>query len=272
MKILVIGDPHGYNNYKESVLKQADIILITGDLGKADLARKWFFDNLKRKAKGLEELKKDAKYAKGVHMEIHNSTIKLLNKLRKFAPVYTIEGNVGIATLKQVREDKQEYGITIPHTRKIVNNMKNVFLVKNRLRIISGLRVGFLEYFVDTSWVREFKPENYNEKMKEAKKETEKAKRVLKRFGRNLDLLVCHQPPYGYLDKVSAKYNPPKNWVGKHAGSKIILDYIKKNQPRYVFCGHIHEGKGKAKIGRTEIYNVGYNGDYLLLDIDKVKD
>ena len=268
MKILVIGDPHGYDRYKESILKQADIILITGDIGKADLARKWYFDNLKRKAKGLEELEQDAKYVKAVHMELHGSTISILNKLKKFAPIYTLQGNVGIATLKQVKEDKEEYGITIPHTRKIIDTMKNVSLVKNSLRIIDNLRIGFLEYFVDTNWVREFKPKDYKEKLKEAKQETEKAKRVLKRFGKNLDVLVCHQPPYGVLDKVSGKYNPPKNWIGKHAGSKTILDYIKKKQPRYVFCGHIHEAKGKAKIGKTEVYNLGYFGDYVLLDIN----
>ncbi len=267
MKILVIGDPHGYNKYKESVLKQADIMLVTGDLGKANLARKWYFDNLKREAKGLEELEKDAKYVKAVHMEIHNSTIVLLNKLRKFSPVYTIEGNVGIATLKQVKEDKEEYGITIPHTRKIVDKMKDVSLVKNRLRKINGLRVAFLEYFVDTNWVEDFKPIEYKEELKKAKKETDKAKRVLKSFGK-IDILICHQPPYGILDKVSGKYNPPKGWIGKHAGSKIILDYIKKKQPRYVFCGHIHEAKGKAKIGKTEVYNVGHSGDYVLLDIN----
>jgi len=267
MKILVIGDPHGYNKYKESVLKKADLILVTGDLGRADLARKWNFDNLKRKAKGLEELEQDPKDVKVIHMEIHNSTINLLNKLKKFAPVYTLQGNVGIATLKQVKEDKEEYGIILPHTRKIVDKMKNVSLVKNKLRRINNLRVGFLEYFIDINWVQDFKPKDYKKELEKAKKETDKAKRVLKNFGK-IDILVCHQPPYGILDKVSGKYNPPKNWIGKHAGSKIILDYIKKYPPKYVFCGHIHEGKGKAKIGKTQVYNVGHSGDYVLLDID----
>ncbi|MCK5624451.1 metallophosphoesterase [Candidatus Pacearchaeota archaeon] len=267
MKILVIGDPHGYSKYKKSILKQADVILITGDLGKVDLARKWFFDNLKRKAKGLEELEKDAKYIKTVDTEVHNSTIEILNKLRKFAPVYTIQGNVGITTLKQVRRDKKEYGIKINYTLGMINNMKNIFLVKNRLRKINNLRVGFLEYFVDTSWVNEFKPKDFKKEMKKAKNETSKAKKVLKKF-KKIDILVCHQPPYGILDKVSNKYDPPKKWIGKHAGSKVILEYTKKKQPRYVFCGHIHEAKGKKKIGKTEVYNVGHSGDYILLDID----
>lgn len=266
MKILVIGDPHGYHKYKESILKQADVILMTGDIGKADFARKFYFDNLKRKAKGLPELEEDTKNIKAVHMEIHNSTIRLIKLLSKFAPVYTIQGNVGIPTMKQVGEDKKKYGIKIPCTRDMVDRMKNVSLVKNRLRIINGLRIGFLEYFEDICWYKEFNQRD-KKRLKKAKKETGKAKNILRRFGK-VDILVCHQPPYGVLDKVSKKYNPPKNWIGKHAGSKIILDYIKRNQPRYVFCGHIHEAKGKKKIGKTEVYNVGHSGDYVLLDID----
>ena len=43
MKILVVGDPHGYGKYRESVLKKADLILIPGDIGKADTARKYEF-------------------------------------------------------------------------------------------------------------------------------------------------------------------------------------------------------------------------------------
>jgi Icc-related predicted phosphoesterase len=90
-----------------------------------------------------------------------------------------------------------------------------------------------------------------------------KAKKILNNFG-FLDILVSHHPPYGYLDKVSSKYNPPKPWIGKHAGSKTILDYIKKYQPKYVFCGHIHEGEGKAKIGKTEVYNLGVAGHKII--------
>jgi len=99
----------------------------------------------------------------------------------------------------------------------------------------------------------------------EAKKETEKAKRVLRWFG-SLDILICHQPPYRILDKVTAKF-APQNWKGRHAGIKIILDYVKKEKPRYVFCGHIHEGEGMKKIGETKIYNLGLSG-YKLIEIN----
>ena len=137
--------------------------------------------------------------------------------------------------------------------------MKKFSLVRNRVRRINSLKIGFLEYFVDTNWVESFKPGDYNKKLKKARKQTSKAKKILKNFGK-VDILVCHQPPYGYLDKVSSKYNPPKNWIGKHAGSKVILEYIKEFQPKYVFCGHIHEGEGMKKIGKTEVYNLGIAG------------
>jgi Icc-related predicted phosphoesterase len=46
--------------------------------------------------------------------------------------------------------------------------------------------------------------------MSSAKVQTEKVKKVIKKF-RNLDILICHQPPYGYLDKVNFP-GIPKSW------------------------------------------------------------
>ena len=60
------------------------------------------------------------------------------------------------------------------------------------------------------------------------KKDTEKAKKVLKWFSKQkIDILLHHQPPHGVLDKVTFK-KAPKHWLGKHAGSKVILNFIKK--------------------------------------------
>lgn len=263
MKILTIGDPHGnLNKLKKIPLNNIDLILITGDLGKADLARKISFENQKRKQKGLPKLKETKEQKKAIYNEIHYSTINILRYLSKHASVYTIQGNVGITTRNRVTKDEQKYGIKFPCAREKINSMKNVHLVKNRLRILNEKRIGFLEYFTDVCWVKEFKPKDYNKSMKKAKKETEKARRVLKRFGK-IDILVCHQPPYGILDKVT---NPaaPKFFQGKHAGSKVILNYIKQKQPKYVFCGHIHESKGSKTLGKTRIFNLGLAGHKII--------
>lgn len=264
MKILAIGDPHGYYNYKKSILKKADLILITGDIGKADLARKRAFERYEREKKGLPERDYGAKQERQSHMEIYNSTMKIIKPLSKFAPVYSILGNVWPSD-KTVKKDEKKLGVKIPHLVFDMKKVKDFNIVKNSTRKIENLKVGFLEYFIDTNWVKDFKPGNYIKKMRDAKKESDKAKRIVRGFGK-VDILVCHQPPYGILDKVTWK-KAPKHWLGKHAGSKIILDYIKKYQPKIVLCGHIHEGKGKKKIGKTLVYNAGCCGDYFLLNI-----
>ena len=73
-------------------------------------------------------------------------------------------------------------------------------------------------------------------------------------------IVVSHAPPYGYVDKIKS---------GKHVGSKILLKAIKKHQPPLVLCGHIHEAKGKAKIGKTKVYNLGWHGDCEIIEVEK---
>ena len=76
MKICVIGDPHGaFNIIKKIPLNGVDLILITGDLGSANLMRNMAFKNIEREKKGLPEIK----YAwKKAFMEAYNSSIKIV--------------------------------------------------------------------------------------------------------------------------------------------------------------------------------------------------
>jgi Icc-related predicted phosphoesterase len=267
MKILAIGDPHGSEKVKKIPLKGVDLVLINGDLGKADLARKRFFENAKRKKEGLPELEFDGKFKKSIYSEIYDSTLDVLGYFSKETPIYSILGNVGVNMMRDsiVKKDEKKYGMKLPYLRIGLDKLKNFHKVKNVVRNIEGVRIGFLEYFNDICWYKEFQ-NNDKKKIKKAKKETAKAKSVLRNF-KNLDILVCHQPPFGYLDKVNFP-GVPSHWKGKHAGSKVILDYIKKKQPKYVFCGHIHEGEGKVKIGKTEVYNLGVAG-HKIIELNK---
>lgn len=68
--------------------------------------------------------------------------------------------------------------------------------------------------------------------------------------------LVAHAPPYGSeLDQFAP---------GQHGGSHAVREWVEREQPEMLFCGHIHECGGKSdQIGRTRCFNVGKRG-YLL--------
>ncbi len=68
--------------------------------------------------------------------------------------------------------------------------------------------------------------------------------------------LVVHFPPYGTkLDEFAP---------GEHAGSHALREWVEREQPEMLFCGHIHECAGKSdQLGRTRCFNVGKAG-YLL--------
>lgn len=63
------------------------------------------------------------------------------------------------------------------------------------------------------------------------------------------NILLSHQPP---LNTVNDEVEP-----GKHVGSKVIREFIEWLQPLVVFTGHIHEGVGIDKIGKTHVINPG---------------
>lgn len=257
MRLLLIGDPHGdLNKLKKISFKGIDAILLTGDLGKADIMRKMAFTNSERRRKGLPEIKYSLSYKKKAFFEVYKSSIEVVKYLAKIAPVFTIYGNVEFNN-KKTRTLAKELKTTLPFITNKLKSMKNVKIINNKVVNLGGFRLGGLEYFLDTCWVREFKSSNFKKRMKEAEISTAKAKNVLKIFG-YVDVLICHQPPYGILDKVGRM--APKNWRGKNAGSKTILNYIKTQKPKYVFCGHIHEAKGNAELKDSKIYNLGYCG------------
>jgi len=65
--------------------------------------------------------------------------------------------------------------------------------------------------------------------------------------------LVAHVPP---RDTKLDEFAP-----GKHAGSPALRTWVEREQPAYLFCGHIHETAGVSeRLGRTLCINVGKKG------------
>ncbi len=65
----------------------------------------------------------------------------------------------------------------------------------------------------------------------------------------NPDIVVTHQPAFG----TEADLTPD----GVHVGSKSLLHYLQRVQPRLALCGHMHEAQSTSKVGSTTIVNSG---------------
>jgi Icc-related predicted phosphoesterase len=165
MRICAIGDPHGsLDKVKEVPLLGIDLILLTGDLGSANLLRKMAFDNIERKKQGLEEIEYTPAQKKRAFMEAYTSTIKVVNYLHRFAHVFTIFGNV------EYLNYQREWKINLPLLSNTLKTIPGIRIINNRIVNFYGIRIGGLAYFVDTNWVQEFKPSDYKEKLAKAKK------------------------------------------------------------------------------------------------------
>jgi len=75
-------------------------------------------------------------------------------------------------------------------------------------------------------------------------------------------VLISHEPPYGFQDKV---------FLGMHAGSKELRKIVDKYKPRLVLCGHIHEDPGFTKTKDITIVNssMGKRGEGALIELNK---
>ena len=60
------------------------------------------------------------------------------------------------------------------------------------------------------------------------------------------DVLVTHEPPFGTLDVAR---------LGRHIGSRAVLEMVLRLRPRVLTCGHVHESPGVARLGDTLVVN-----------------
>lgn len=70
---------------------------------------------------------------------------------------------------------------------------------------------------------------------------------------KNVDILVTHQPPYGYGDRSPLRPG--------HEGNGELLAAIEAVRPGLVICGHIHGGHGHYSHLGVPIYNVSVLDD-----------
>jgi Icc-related predicted phosphoesterase len=261
MKLAVIGDPHGDLEKIERIpLDSVDLVLMTGDLGRADIFRKIAFKYLGSSQHRFVTGSPESGEFQQAFLDYYKTAVKLVRHIAAHSQVFTITGNADL-TNYDIRKYSLQFSIELPLLYNTLKEMENVRLIDNRLALFGGIRIGGIKYFTDISWAEEFELASIAKIRERALRETAKVENILARFGR-VDILVTHVPPYGILDTVNSRLARPE-WAGRHAGSKAILQYIRRYQPQYVFCGHLHEAEGTENVGQTQIYNLGQGGHWI---------
>lgn len=220
MKLFLNSDSHGRDLF--FLEGDADLVLVVGDFAKGDKLREVVFGN-----GDIADAKK----------EIIESAKSFLSKLPEHSIVTS--GNVEKLCLEDVSKIAKEC---------------DLYFLDNKVLEINGLKIIGLKFFMEEWWARKVYP-NDLDKINRAKMEEEDIRKFLSE-NLDADIVLSHLPPYEVLDKDP---NPPeilpKNYTS-NCGSKILLDYIEKNNPRLVVCGHIHF-PGEVMIGESRVINPG---------------
>lgn len=89
------------------------------------------------------------------------------------------------------------------------------------------------------------------------------------------DVLIAHSPPLVDGSDIDTSDLGGTRWRrSPHFGSPEITAAVRRVQPRFLFCGHIHTGDhSETAIGKTKCYNVSlldeaYRQSYVPLEIE----
>ena len=253
MKILLLSDfggvfPEAFRKKLKAV--DFDVVLCAGDFADIKAIRDLF---LKYGEKSDEVYNKmSGKEKDRINKKRHASTDSVLKKLNSLGkPIYLVTGNNEIYYYEKFL--------------KILSKYKNCRIIDGRLAEFKGFSVigNRNENTTKSEEQRGYTLENlydYQEHLLD--------KNFKKSKGKNI-ILVNHYPPYGgRLDKMpkDARQNP-----GRHVGSYLIKDAIRKYKPKFVLCGHLEELRGICRIGKTTVINPGGAdiGKYGILEVNK---
>ncbi len=79
-------------------------------------------------------------------------------------------------------------------------------------------------------------------------------KDIYSKMPNDVDILVCHDAPYGFSDVITADV-PWGN--GEHIGCKPLAEVVFEKNPKLLLHGHLHSANHDAEMmGSTTVYNV----------------
>ncbi|MBI2045734.1 metallophosphoesterase [Candidatus Pacearchaeota archaeon] len=274
MKILAIGDFHGKfpRKYLDLIKREKiDLVVSNGDYPTFSLKKEFFEYVYGKEYLDLWNFIGKKNYKKKMSTDFENGkrVIKTLNKLT--IPVLTVLGNHDYPNAYDVMDIKRPKGKRFWkwdwkrgfYIKKVLERCKNIKIIdyayfRFRGFIFIGMSGGSFPGHV---------------KSKAYKKHRKILERLFKRFNEENKqrkvIFVSHNSPYKTkLDLITSR-EAHKIAKGKHYGSKLIRRIINKYQPVLSLSGHIEEGMGKQKIGKTLAVNVGsvHHGNGTIIEI-----
>ena len=269
MRFLVVGDFHGKfpKSISKIVRKQnIDAVISNGDYCPFYYRELWFKHSYRTKTELWEVIgKKKMRELLKKDLKSGEDTLRKLNNLK--IPIFTVAGNLDYINYSDV-SDKNYKPKWVWYDQdffaKLIKKYSNILRFDYKQFNFGGFC--FIGAYGQT-FPGNVKSKSYN-----------KHKKILNNFffkNKNRRIIfVSHNVPYNTkLDKIGSHAHVLVR--GKHFGSKLIRRTIDKWQPLIHIGGHIHEGRGIQKIGKTICINQGsvHENQGAILEIikDKVK-
>lgn len=250
MKILAIGDFHGTFPRKFYALikkEKIDLVVSNGDFFPF-IYRDLWFKHCYRTDVNLWDVIGRKKYVSLVKKDLASGerALRALNDVS--VPVITVVGNVDYTPLQDTYDERPPR-----------DDLRRQDLLSPLLKKYKNIRRFDYSYFIFGEYVfigsyggsspGLVKSKNY-------KKYRKKLEVMFKRFIGKKIIFVSHNVPYNTkLDKIGSHAHAAVR--GKHYGSKLIRRVIDRWQPFVHIGGHIHEGRGMQKLGKTLCVNPG---------------
>ena len=279
MRLLVIGDFHGGFPKKFEKLidkEKIDIVLSNGDYLPFHYRDLWFKHCYGKDIELWEVIGKE-KYKKLILRDLREGerVLKKLNALK--IPVVTVLGNIDYPSADDIMDDSQDV-----HDKKRIwkyesERIKRFFKLIKSYKNIHRVDYSYWK-FGDYIFIG---ARGHSNRGRVKSKAYRKHKKILEKLFRKFNkenkegkvIFLTHNVIYKTkLDKVSKKAH--KLVRGKHLGSKMFRRIIKKFQPVLHIGGHIHESRGKDKLGKTILINPGaaHEGKAAIIEIPDFED
>ncbi len=277
MKFLIIGDLHGKK--PKIYRKQFDAIIAPGDFCSDETVKYWhqWFKEVKKNPNAPPNIVEKAggkrKYKKELLLSKRNGrdVLKYLTSFKK--PIYLVPGNWDMTPWKEsdwsfFRKDHWS------DIKKGLTGIHDLHLKKKTTKefCFTGHGITHGPEKPPQTKTRKMSKKRYKEIEKEYKKKLTKIDNLCKRATKPI-IFLTHNVPYN--TKIDLITNKKSDLYGKHWGSMLAKDIVKKHQPLVCIGGHMHEHHTATRVGKTVCINAGFGPNvntFLEIENNKIKE